>query len=53
MAVVSETSSTNNNETGTPQIRCEKCGLLFDNIGAKDEHVKLEHVENKQPSGVG
>jgi hypothetical protein len=53
MAVVSESSTANNNKTGTSQIRCEKCGLLFDSIGAKEEHVKLEHVEHKQPSGVG
>jgi len=49
--------STDNNKVGTSQIRCEKCGLLFDSIGAKEEHIKLEHiklehVEHKQPSGV-
>jgi len=49
--MVSE-SSTDNNKIGTSQIRCEKCGLLFDSIGAKEEHIKLEHVEHKQPSGV-
>jgi uncharacterized C2H2 Zn-finger protein len=55
MAVVSGSSTANNNKTGTgtSQIRCERCGLLFDSIGAKEEHVKLEHVEHKQPSGVG
>jgi hypothetical protein len=53
MAVVSESSTSNNNKTGSSQIRCEKCGLLFDSIGAKEEHVKLEHIEHKQPSGVG
>jgi hypothetical protein len=26
---------------------------LFDTIPAKEEHIKLEHVEHKQPSGVG
>ena len=50
--MVSE-SSTDNNKVGTSQIRCEKCGLLFDSIGVKEEHIKLEHVEHKQPSGVG
>jgi len=53
MAVVSESSPANNNKTRNSQIRCERCGLLFDSIGAKEEHVKLEHVEHKQPSGVG
>ena len=46
-------SSDDTRKTGTSTIRCEICGLSFDNLAAKNEHVKLEHVEHKPPSGVG
>jgi hypothetical protein len=32
---------------------CEYCGLSFNSQGEKEEHIKLEHSEHKQPSGVG
>ena len=38
--MVSE-SSTDNNKVGTSQIRCEKCGLLFDSIGAERRTYKI------------
>jgi hypothetical protein len=46
-------SSDNNSKTGSSTIRCEICGLPFDTLAAKNEHIKLEHVEHKPPSGVG
>lgn len=54
--VVAPEASTNNttNTKGRPsKIPCEICGLLFDTVGIKDEHKKLEHIEHKRPSGVG
>jgi hypothetical protein len=32
---------------------CEFCGLSFNTKEERDEHIKLEHSEHKQPSGVG
>jgi hypothetical protein len=49
----SRTSSEKTDKTGPSTIRCEICGLPFDTLAAKNEHIKLEHVEHKQPSGVG
>jgi len=46
-------SSDNNSKTASSTIRCEICGLPFDTLAAKNEHIKLEHVEHKPPSGVG
>lgn len=31
---------------------CHLCGIAFSNKDEKDEHIKLEHSEHKQPSGV-
>ena len=31
---------------------CHLCGITFRNKDEKEEHVKLEHSEHKQPSGV-
>lgn len=42
-------SSTTSNRTG---FICELCGLSFNSQGEKEEHIKLEHAEHKQPSGV-
>jgi hypothetical protein len=49
----SSSSSDNNRKTGSSTIRCEICGLPFDTLAAKNEHIKLEHVEHKPPTGVG
>lgn len=49
----SQASSNKTDSTGTSTIRCEICGLPFDTLAAKNEHIKLEHVEHKPPSGVG
>ncbi len=31
---------------------CNLCGITFANNDEKEEHMKLEHSEHKQPSGV-
>jgi hypothetical protein len=31
---------------------CHLCGITFANNDEKEEHMKLEHSEHKQPSGV-
>jgi len=31
---------------------CTLCGITFQTKDEKDEHMKLEHSEHKQPSGV-
>jgi hypothetical protein len=31
---------------------CHLCGITFANKDEKEEHMKLEHSEHKQPSGV-
>ena len=40
-------------KTTSPGYVCEHCGLSFNSKGEKEEHIKLEHSEHKQPSGVG
>lgn len=43
----------NRGGTKTSRITCEQCGLSFKSNGEKEEHIKLEHIEHKDPSGVG
>ncbi|MBA3751040.1 MAG: hypothetical protein H0X03_09170 [Nitrosopumilus sp.] len=43
--------STSGNEPS--RFTCEYCGITFDTSGEKEEHIKLEHSEHKEPSGVG
>ncbi len=31
---------------------CNLCGITFQTKDEKEEHIKLEHSEHKQPSGV-
>lgn len=31
---------------------CNLCGITFQTKDEKEEHLKLEHSEHKQPSGV-
>ncbi len=31
---------------------CNLCGITFQTKDEKEEHMKLEHAEHKQPSGV-
>jgi hypothetical protein len=31
---------------------CHLCGITLANKDEKEEHMKLEHSEHKQPSGV-
>lgn len=46
-------SESNSSGSKTSRITCEICGLSFKSNGEKEEHIKLEHVEHKAPSGVG
>ena len=45
----SMSSSNTTNKTGPSSIRCEVCGLPFETLAAKNEHIKLEHIEHKPP----
>ena len=40
-------TATSNNE-----LKCEECGITFTIAQDKEEHMKLEHKENKGPTGV-
>ena len=53
VAPEASTNNTTNTKGRASKIPCEICGLLFDTVGIKDEHKKLEHIEHKRPSGVG
>ncbi|HYF99325.1 MAG TPA: hypothetical protein VD815_04480 [Candidatus Saccharimonadales bacterium] len=46
MAAAAQPASTNSRNT------CDLCGLTFQTPDEKEEHMKLEHSEHKQPSGV-
>jgi hypothetical protein len=35
------------------EVKCEICGTTFTTLQDKEEHMKLEHKEHKDPSGVG
>jgi hypothetical protein len=39
-------------ETGSTEIRCDKCGITFITLRDREEHMKLEHKEGKGPTGV-
>ena len=43
---VSSSSSDNN------EFRCNECGITFTTMQDKEEHMKLEHRESKDPAGV-
>ena len=34
------------------ELKCDECGITFTTAQDKEEHIKLEHEENKRPSGV-
>jgi hypothetical protein len=40
------------NETSSTGIKCDQCGITFTTQQDKEEHMKLEHNEQKKPSGV-
>lgn len=46
-------SATSSSGTKSSNYTCEHCGINFDSLDEKEEHVKLEHTEHKGPSGVG
>jgi hypothetical protein len=33
-------------------LRCDECGVTFTTAQDKEQHIKLEHEENKGPAGV-
>jgi hypothetical protein len=43
----SSTAGNTNNE-----LRCNECGITFTTVQDKEEHMKLEHKESKDPAGV-
>jgi hypothetical protein len=46
------TRMANENSSTSGRHTCNLCGLTFQNQDEKEEHIKLEHSEHKQPSGV-
>ncbi len=34
------------------ELKCDECGITFTTAQDKEEHTKLEHEENKRPTGV-
>ena len=44
---MSSSSTADNSE-----LRCNECGITFTTVQDKEEHMKLEHKENKGPAGV-
>ncbi|MGH9975122.1 MAG: hypothetical protein ACRD8Z_04715 [Nitrososphaeraceae archaeon] len=39
--------------TSSSRYTCEICGITFNTINEKEEHIKLEHEEHHPPTGVG
>jgi hypothetical protein len=46
-------STTSSSGTKSSNLACEHCGIKFNSLAEKEEHIKLEHTEHKKPSGVG
>ncbi len=46
---MSSASSSSKTSSG---FTCDHCGLSFNSQEEKEEHIKLEHSEHKQPTGV-
>ena len=46
-------SATSSSGTKSSNLICEHCGIKFNNLDEKEEHIKLKHTEHKGPSGVG
>jgi hypothetical protein len=34
------------------EIKCDQCGISFTTQQEKEEHMKLEHNEGREPTGV-
>jgi hypothetical protein len=34
------------------EIKCDQCGISFITLQDKEEHMKLEHNEGREPTGV-
>jgi hypothetical protein len=39
-------------DTSSAGIKCEQCGITFTTLQDRDQHMKLEHEEGQQPTGV-
>ena len=37
---------------GNNELICNECGITFTTVQDKEEHMKLEHKESKDPAGV-
>ena len=46
-------STASSSGTKPSNLTCEHCGIKFNTLDEKEEHIKLEHTEHKRPSGVG
>ena len=44
--------ATDQSDAANPGHTCNLCGITFQTKDEKEEHLKLEHSEHKQPSGV-
>jgi hypothetical protein len=40
------------NEKSSAKIKCDHCGITFTTQQDKEQHMKLEHEEGQQPTGV-
>ena len=38
--------------SGNNELRCDECGITFTTAQDKEQHMKLEHKESKDPTGV-
>ena len=50
--VIDMGTSPNPSDKPSSNNTCHLCGITFLNKDEKEEHLKLEHSEHKQPSGV-
>jgi len=39
--------------SGNPDLKCQICGLTFATQQEKEQHMKLEHQNKEEPTGVG
>ena len=38
--------------SSSKELKCDACGITFTTAQDKEQHMKLEHEENKGPTGV-
>jgi Zinc finger, C2H2 type len=39
--------------SGNPDLKCHICGLTFATQQEMEQHMKLEHQNKEEPTGVG